>query len=107
MNKKFARLITLFNFLTIKYYQMNFFKPMLKYFIYGKKALLFLMLMIFLTGIYNSADAQNSNVISGKVQDNTGAAISGVSVILKGSKTGVTTDDTGQFSRPQRFDLLE
>jgi TonB-linked SusC/RagA family outer membrane protein len=84
-------------FLTIKYYQMNSFKPVLKFFIFGKKPVLFLVL-IFLCGICNSADAQNSNIISGIVQDNNGSPISGVSVILKGSKTGVITDETGKYS---------
>jgi TonB-linked SusC/RagA family outer membrane protein len=85
-------------FLTIKYYQMNSFKPVLKFFIFGKKPVLFLVLMIFLCGICNSADAQNSNIISGIVQDNNGSPISGVSVILKGSETGVITDETGKYS---------
>jgi TonB-linked SusC/RagA family outer membrane protein len=77
---------------------MNFFKPVLKYFVYGKKSLFFLILLICFTGLYHSADAQNSNVISGNVQDNEGTPISGVSVILEGSKRGVITDKTGKYS---------
>jgi TonB-linked SusC/RagA family outer membrane protein len=77
---------------------MNFFKPALKHFNSQKKPLHFLVLMIFLCGICNLANAQNSYIISGIVQDNTGAPISGVSVTLKGSKTGVTTDETGKYS---------
>ena len=60
----------------------------------------FLVLMIFLCAFCNLAEAQNSPVISGVVQDNTGAPISGVSVILKSSRTGVTTDETGKYSLP-------
>ena len=79
---------------------MKFFKPVLKYYNSQKKSLYFLGLMIFLCAFCNLAEAQNSLVISGVVQDNTGAPISGVSVILKSSRTGVTTDETGKYSLP-------
>lgn len=79
---------------------MNFFKRVLKHYNSQKKSLHFLVLMIFLCAISNSAEAQNSHVISGVVQDNTGAPISGVNVILKGSRIGVTTDETGKYSLP-------
>jgi len=41
--------------------------------------------------------AQSSRVITGKVTDEKGAAISGVSVKVKGTNTGTTTDEAGNF----------
>ena len=42
--------------------------------------------------------AQQGRQIAGKVTDSTGAALSGVSVVIKGTKRGATTDSTGYFS---------
>ena len=36
--------------------------------------------------------------ITGKVTDSSGMALSGVSVVLKGTKTGVLTDASGNYS---------
>ena len=43
------------------------------------------------------AFAQNTTV-TGKVTDENGAPIVGVTVLVKGEKTGVNTDATGNFS---------
>lgn len=57
-----------------------------------KALLLCPLFMLFM----NAAWAQNKT-ITGKVTDEKGAAISGVSVVVKGSKSGTTTDASGNF----------
>lgn len=52
------------------------------------------LLLIFLPVI---AAAQNKT-ITGTVKDNTGAALPGVTITIKGTKTGTTTDPEGKFS---------
>jgi hypothetical protein len=42
--------------------------------------------------------AQTTRQITGKVTDSTGAALGGVSVLIKGTKRGATTDSTGYFT---------
>jgi len=42
--------------------------------------------------------AQQQKVISGKVTDLTGASLPGVSVVVKGTTTGVITDNSGHFT---------
>ncbi|MCD2424527.1 TonB-dependent receptor [Niabella pedocola] len=65
---------------------------------------LFLFLIIFLLpGLYGSAagntrTAPPEKIITGKITDETGAPISGASVLLKGSATGVATDTSGNFT---------
>lgn len=44
---------------------------------------------------------QQQRTFSGKVTDNTGAGLPGVSVVVKGSTTGVITDMDGKFSLPK------
>ena len=44
------------------------------------------------------ASAQSTKQITGRVTDSTGASLSGVSVGVKGSKRGTTTDSTGYFT---------
>src|SRR6185437_1780846 len=100
MSKNYTTRHTNHHLFIFKYYQMNFFKPVLKHYHSQKKSMHFLVLMIFLCAFCNLAEAQNSHVISGVVQDNTGSPIYGVSVMLKGSRTGVTTDQTGKYSLP-------
>ncbi len=58
------------------------------------KAYLLLVMMFLSFG----AIAQNQKQISGIVKDNKGAFLSNVSVVVKGSTNGVTTDDNGKFS---------
>src|SRR6185437_6675488 len=45
-----------------------------------------------------SVHAQTTRQITGKVTDSTGAALGGVSVLIKGTKRGATNDSTGYFS---------
>jgi outer membrane receptor protein involved in Fe transport len=42
--------------------------------------------------------AQSSNNITGRITDEDGSPITGVSVIVKGTKTGTATNDNGSFS---------
>ena len=46
---------------------------------------------------YSSAQ-QNGKKISGKVTDKTGTSLPGVSVVVKGTTTGIVTDSYGRFS---------
>jgi TonB-linked SusC/RagA family outer membrane protein len=45
-----------------------------------------------------AASAQTSREVTGRVTDSTGASLGGVSVGIRGSKRGATTDSTGYFS---------
>lgn len=77
---------------------MRLFKSMPKYFICLKKLLLFSGLTIFLCGWNQLVFAQNTTAITGIVVDNSGAPISGASITLKGSKTGVITNQSGRYT---------
>ncbi|MDE3184571.1 MAG: TonB-dependent receptor [Bacteroidota bacterium] len=77
---------------------MRLFKLRLSYFISLKKLLLFFALTIFLAAWSSSASAQNSNIVTGVVQDTSGSPVSGVSVVLQGSNRGVTTNESGGYS---------
>ena len=77
---------------------MRLFKPWLNYFIPYKKLLLFFGLAIFMSAWSDSAIAQNSNIVTGVVQDTSGIPVSGVSVVLKGSNKGVTTNESGSYT---------
>ncbi|WP_188932446.1 SusC/RagA family TonB-linked outer membrane protein [Puia dinghuensis] len=46
----------------------------------------------------NAASAQSARQITGRVTDSSGASLGGVSVGIKGSKRGATTDSTGYFT---------
>lgn len=77
---------------------MRLFKTVFKYFLSRKKLLLFFGLVIFLAG-WNHVFAQNTITITGVVQDsNSGNPISGASVVLSGTKTGVVTDERGRYT---------
>src|SRR5688572_10515027 len=56
-----------------------------------------LSLLAVLAFIYMSASAQNRTV-TGKVTDDSGTPIPFASIIIKGSKTGTTSDDNGAFT---------
>ena len=56
---------------------------------------LFLCFLTFCTIFQLSA--QSGRTISGKITDEKGAGISGVSVLVKGTTTGTTTDATGEY----------
>ncbi|MEP6466345.1 MAG: TonB-dependent receptor [Parafilimonas sp.] len=58
-----------------------------------KHLLLFVVLLMAL-----SASAQNAIEIKGKVTDDKGVPLYGASVILKGSKTGTVTNNSGEYS---------
>jgi hypothetical protein len=45
-----------------------------------------------------TATAQASHEVTGRVTDSTGSSLGGVSIGVKGSKRGATTDSTGYFS---------
>ncbi|MGE8292315.1 MAG: SusC/RagA family TonB-linked outer membrane protein, partial [Sphingobacterium sp.] len=58
------------------------------------------LLCLFLMGIYAQlCNAQSGSfTIKGKVKDQAGKGLSGVSVLLKNSKTGATTDSIGSYT---------
>lgn len=62
----------------------------------SKKLLVAALTFLLFAGI---AVAQNK-AVTGKVTDENGAPVVGVSVLVKGEKTGVNTDATGSFSIP-------
>ena len=49
-------------------------------------------------GSLNVTEQQQGKKVTGKVSDQTGAALPGASVVLKGTTTGVITDNDGNFS---------
>jgi TonB-linked SusC/RagA family outer membrane protein len=55
----------------------------------------FILLCVLFT---QTASAQTTRKITGKVTDDKGAPIQGATVVTKGSKTGTSTDATGAFS---------
>lgn len=58
-----------------------------------------IILIAFLT--FNTTQAQTNNkVISGKIHDSFGPLPS-VNIVLKGTKTGTTTNDSGEFNFPK------
>jgi TonB-linked SusC/RagA family outer membrane protein len=42
--------------------------------------------------------AASANTVAGKIQDETGLALPGVSIVIKGTSTGTTTDLSGKYS---------
>jgi len=54
-------------------------------------------ILLFPNNLINLAEQQGKNV-TGKVTDQSGAPIPGASVVVKGTTTGVTTDNDGNFS---------
>jgi len=61
---------------------------------YARKLLSLVLLMFFMTGM---AFAQQKTV-TGKITDNTGASLPGVTVMVKGTTIGVITDNDGNYS---------
>jgi iron complex outermembrane recepter protein len=55
-----------------------------------------IILLILLLSVSKSSHAQNRSII-GKVEDANGKPIAGASVVVKGTKTGTTTNDAGTF----------
>ena len=53
---------------------------------------------IILAPAYLSESQQNGKKISGKVTDSSGGIIPGVSIIVKGTTTGVVTDENGSYT---------
>jgi len=47
------------------------------------------------------SNQQQQKSVSGKVTDNSGASLPGVSVVVKGTATGVVTDANGKFTLPK------
>lgn len=59
------------------------------------------LIVIERTGEVNNplgANAQQSKKVTGKVTDSTGGSLPGVSVVVKGTNTGVITDNNGNYS---------
>ena len=61
---------------------------------FARKLLSLVLLMFFMTGM---AFAQQKTV-TGKIIDNTGASLPGVTVMIKGTTVGVITDNDGNYS---------
>ncbi len=57
---------------------------------------LFLLCLLLLTVLVH-VSAQNTKTITGKITDDKGAGIAGVTVLVKGSTIGVTTDADGNY----------
>jgi TonB-linked SusC/RagA family outer membrane protein len=57
-----------------------------------------LTLLVALAGFSLSGTAQNNFVVQGTVKDSAGNTLSGVNVLLKGSKLGASTDGAGSYS---------
>jgi TonB-dependent starch-binding outer membrane protein SusC len=55
-------------------------------------------LMLLLAIVIVSSAAQAQTLIKGKVSDETGAAMPGVNIILKGTTNGATTDGRGEYT---------
>ena len=84
--------------------------PMLKKFSRFMKLCLFILLMAVIqltANVYSlkaneidnySSAQQNGKKVSGKVTDKTGISLPGVSVVVKGTTTGIVTDSYGKFS---------
>ena len=53
---------------------------------------------LFDAGIYAQSNSASQIKVSGKITDEAGNGISGVSVIVKGSSAGTTTDASGAYS---------
>ncbi|RZK27666.1 MAG: hypothetical protein EOO61_23125, partial [Hymenobacter sp.] len=58
-----------------------------------KQTLLILLWM----ATYFSASAQSRTTLSGTVKDEQGATLPGISLVVKGTTTGTTTDANGNF----------
>lgn len=48
--------------------------------------------------VLSGTDAQQQKLVTGKVTDQSGASLPGVSVVVKGTTTGVSSDNSGNFS---------
>ncbi len=57
----------------------------------------YFLLLISLSFIFQNAGAQNKTNVTGKVTDEKGETLIGVSIVLKGTKTGTVTDTEGQY----------
>ncbi len=62
------------------------------------KRLLFLPLFTFVFTFFFSTVSGQGNVVSGKITSQTGEALSGASVLVKGTAKGTATDNSGNFS---------
>ena len=58
----------------------------------------YFLLVLFLSMVFQKAGAQNKLTITGKVTDVRGEALPGVSVLVKGTKTGTVTNPQGQYT---------
>src|SRR6476646_9711231 len=55
-------------------------------------------LLLFMIGILAFSSLWAQGIIPGRVTDEEGSPIAGVSVLIKGTKTGTITDNNGNFS---------
>lgn len=60
---------------------------------------------IIIKAVDQKTDDSQQKSISGKVTDNTGASLPGVSVVVKGTTTGVITDIDGKYTLPKVPDI--
>ncbi|MBV5348476.1 TonB-dependent receptor [bacterium] len=51
-----------------------------------------------MSSVTESSTSQQQKSVTGKVSDNTGMSLPGVSVVVKGTTTGTITDENGKFS---------
>ena len=63
----------------------------------NKSAALFLKLVTFLLLCFTSIANSQTVLVSGKVVDNTGSPLPGVSIIVEGTSTGAETDFDGMY----------
>lgn len=63
----------------------------------NKSAALFLKLVTFLLFCFTSIANSQTVLVSGKVVDNTGSPLPGVSIIVEGTSTGAETDFDGMY----------
>jgi TonB-linked SusC/RagA family outer membrane protein len=76
---------------------------------FKKNLLLKLLFTFFAAGVFYTLHAQQNQTFSGKVTDSAnGAAIGGASITVKGTKTGTTTNENGDFkiTAPQNSVLV-
>src|SRR6476660_1998140 len=57
-----------------------------------------LTLLLLSVAMFSSSFSYSQRKISGKVSDENNAPLNGVSIVVKGSTTGTTTDEDGNFT---------
>ena len=60
------------------------------------------LVVVFAFGLHTPLKSQSKNVLSGKVVDDLGDPLIGVSIVIKDSNEGTITDPTGKFNIPAK-----